>query len=130
MPALPGKSASKTTTIDFVFFHFVAENPFGRVEQPGGARAIASCGLQRVLDQILLEGVDGLIQTHLGYSAGTFGGLQRRRQMVAVNDVALADQRRAFDNVLELAHVARPDRKSTRLNSSHLGISYAVFCLK
>src|SRR5262245_64534553 len=25
---------------------------------------------------------------------------------------------------------ARVDRKSTRLNSSHLGISYAVFCLK
>src|ERR1039458_1159760 len=25
---------------------------------------------------------------------------------------------------------ANPDRKSTRLNSSHLGISYAVFCLK
>src|SRR5258705_6468854 len=35
----------------------------------------------------------------------------------------------------ELVHVARGrqrigDRKSTRLNSSHLGISYAVFCLK
>src|SRR5471030_3347552 len=27
-------------------------------------------------------------------------------------------------------HVCSPDRKSTRLNSSHLGISYAVFCLK
>src|SRR5256885_8145389 len=25
---------------------------------------------------------------------------------------------------------SRPDRKSTRLNSSHLEISYAVFCLK
>src|SRR5258705_1509731 len=25
---------------------------------------------------------------------------------------------------------ATSDRKSTRLNSSHLGISYAVFCLK
>src|SRR5437899_9404860 len=25
---------------------------------------------------------------------------------------------------------AQGDRKSTRLNSSHLGISYAVFCLK
>src|ERR1035441_10894021 len=25
---------------------------------------------------------------------------------------------------------AKTDRKSTRLNSSHLGISYAVFCLK
>src|SRR5256885_5759250 len=26
--------------------------------------------------------------------------------------------------------MAKPDRKSTRLNSSHLVISYAVFCLK
>src|SRR5207302_9665321 len=26
--------------------------------------------------------------------------------------------------------LARPDRKSTRLNSSHVKISYAVFCLK
>src|SRR3989442_8233545 len=26
--------------------------------------------------------------------------------------------------------VTRPDRKSTRLNSSHVRISYAVFCLK
>src|SRR5205814_6406388 len=26
--------------------------------------------------------------------------------------------------------LSSPDRKSTRLNSSHLGISYAVFCLK
>src|SRR5690242_21643596 len=25
---------------------------------------------------------------------------------------------------------SRPDRKSTRLNSSHMSISYAVFCLK
>ena len=26
--------------------------------------------------------------------------------------------------------LSEKDRKSTRLNSSHLGISYAVFCLK
>src|SRR5436853_2971612 len=26
--------------------------------------------------------------------------------------------------------MSKADRKSTRLNSSHLGISYAVFCLK
>src|SRR5699024_11845028 len=31
----------------------------------------------------------------------------------------------ALDDVL-----ARADRKSTRLNSSHVSISYAVFCLK
>src|SRR3712207_6925404 len=28
------------------------------------------------------------------------------------------------------ARARRPDRKSTRLNSSHANISYAVFCLK
>src|SRR5699024_12420310 len=27
-------------------------------------------------------------------------------------------------------HDRQPDRKSTRLNSSHVSISYAVFCLK
>src|SRR5205814_7749888 len=36
---------------------------------------------------------------------------------------------RGLDQKIELdQHL--PDRKSTRLNSSHLGISYAVFCLK
>src|SRR5947199_3282604 len=30
----------------------------------------------------------------------------------------------------ELREMEGQDRKSTRLNSSHLGISYAVFCLK
>src|SRR5258705_9925063 len=30
----------------------------------------------------------------------------------------------------QVAEDNRGDRKSTRLNSSHLGISYAVFCLK
>src|SRR5438045_6128176 len=35
----------------------------------------------------------------------------------------------AAEGVL-VADGAAPDRKSTRLNSSHLGISYAVFCLK
>src|SRR3712207_8491357 len=31
---------------------------------------------------------------------------------------------------LEAAHPGTQDRKSTRLNSSHANISYAVFCLK
>src|SRR2546426_2808324 len=39
---------------------------------------------------------------------------------------------RDLDRTLTLRVVAREpvDRKSTRLNSSHLVISYAVFCLK
>src|SRR5699024_11686987 len=31
---------------------------------------------------------------------------------------------------LGMCRLARRDRKSTRLNSSHVSISYAVFCLK
>src|SRR5690625_6705367 len=30
----------------------------------------------------------------------------------------------------EIINIAKTDRKSTRLNSSHVAISYAVFCLK
>src|SRR3712207_8242763 len=33
-------------------------------------------------------------------------------------------------DLLPPQRAARPDRKSTRLNSSHANISYAVFCLK
>src|SRR5205814_9343154 len=43
--------------------------------------------------------------------------------------------KKSGESSLEVSYVltSRPpkqDRKSTRLNSSHLGISYAVFCLK
>src|SRR5439155_25442386 len=44
-----------------------------------------------------------------------------------ISDAALGD------NILERptqAKVLAQDRKSTRLNSSHVAISYAVFCLK
>src|SRR5258705_6552118 len=34
------------------------------------------------------------------------------------------------DRGIEVRGLIKADRKSTRLNSSHLGISYAVFCLK
>src|SRR5690625_6238759 len=34
------------------------------------------------------------------------------------------------DIVLRILEKMRTDRKSTRLNSSHVAISYAVFCLK
>src|SRR5215471_13797768 len=36
----------------------------------------------------------------------------------------------ANDDVAVGQHSEQPDRKSTRLNSSHVEISYAVFCLK
>src|SRR5690606_40064109 len=45
-----------------------------------------------------------------------------------------AESRRLVDRhggaVVRHGHALEPDRKSTRLNSSHVEISYAVFCLK
>src|SRR5205814_6801930 len=37
---------------------------------------------------------------------------------------------RTYDDAAHHSEIFHEDRKSTRLNSSHLGISYAVFCLK
>src|SRR5438045_7012675 len=50
--------------------------------------------------------------------------LTGKRRLVMIGD----DQRRRLQPVDQC--VRARDRKSTRLNSSHLGISYAVFCLK
>src|SRR5205814_6181517 len=41
-----------------------------------------------------------------------------------------SDPRLILADDLDQTRVGKLDRKSTRLNSSHLGISYAVFCLK
>src|SRR2546421_6352521 len=46
-----------------------------------------------------------------------------------VSGHSLADTRSTASDTTE-SHTAAQDRKSTRLNSSHDQISYAVFCLK
>src|SRR5437868_11631049 len=61
------------------------------------------------------------------------GGLgpQRLAFLVVLLDfrVLVVDVQRR-DHALGEDPGAEPDRKSTRLNSSHVSISYAVFCLK
>src|SRR5207249_9361753 len=51
-------------------------------------------------------------------------------QAVAVGAVGGGDGQQLLERVGDLLVRALPDRKSTRLNSSHVSISYAVFCLK
>src|SRR3712207_9307124 len=43
---------------------------------------------------------------------------------------ALLQRLRLLSRRQAVLSLPRPDRKSTRLNSSHANISYAVFCLK
>src|SRR5205814_9972368 len=44
--------------------------------------------------------------------------------------LAKLGERSVIPKLLQMLAQLSKDRKSTRLNSSHLGISYAVFCLK
>src|SRR5690625_6242306 len=49
------------------------------------------------------------------------------------DDISIEDEKQAVNQtkvVLSTIIVGILDRKSTRLNSSHVAISYAVFCLK
>src|SRR2546427_207513 len=73
----------------------------------------------------------------LGARLGPFAAAQAVHHGVA--DGAVAAQRVAADHAVllrsqaldgALAGEVEADRKSTRLNSSHSQISYAVFCLK
>src|SRR5690606_39627079 len=52
---------------------------------------------------------------------------QFRREIGNVDNLTGGHHSQPVADIFELAHV---DRKSTRLNSSHVKISYAVFCLK
>src|SRR3712207_7345586 len=59
---------------------------------------------------------------HVGSDTGTDAGVRPARAPPA---------QPVFEHQpLDQLHAGRPDRKSTRLNSSHANISYAVFCLK
>src|ERR1039458_1803305 len=61
---------------------------------------------------------------------GQGGGSAARVGRLALTGAAQAGQRVAGGVEEHFAIGGVQDRKSTRLNSSHLGISYAVSCLK
>src|SRR2546426_5818861 len=61
-----------------------------------------------------------LFRSLFGGAGQVAGESERGGEFTAGRDRIVAVSERLF----------KPDRKSTRLNSSHLVISYAVFCLK
>src|SRR3712207_7219326 len=76
-----------------------------------------------------------LFRSRLRRRRGEESGIARERELDAgareratdLGAVAVLD---GDAQVVEGVPVGRRDRKSTRLNSSHANISYAVFCLK
>src|SRR5438034_8735789 len=93
-----------------------------RAERPSRHERLAD--RQHARHGVDLRGLECLVETHLREDGGEPPGEHR-----------LAAARRAdHQNVMppsggDLERALR-DRKSTRLNSSHTVISYAVFCLK
>src|SRR5690606_41369104 len=75
------------------------------------------------------DGLSGLVLLDLpdfdSVERGYAAEVERLLRMVDVV-VWVVDPQKYADHVLH----ERQDRKSTRLNSSHVKISYAVFCLK
>src|SRR5438045_8304854 len=51
-------------------------------------------------------------------------------EAISIEDITVHATPELADSELWTFLPAQEDRRSTRLNSSHLGISYAVFCLK
>src|SRR3712207_1745050 len=107
---------------------------FDRVGSAGDDRAPLGPGAVVDLDALVAEdaqGPEGLRRLHAGQRVDD--DLLVLAQAEAVVDDRQLD-RVAHHRGSLLAKVAIPgnrvDRKSTRLNSSHANISYAVFCLK
>src|SRR5256885_10572547 len=79
-------------------------------------------------------GVDVLRQWAVQPRSTSFGSQTQTQQVAQLYAATLsAVQLRDWAEAREMSgrlQVATADRKSTRLNSSHLVISYAVFCLK
>src|ERR1035438_924401 len=68
------------------------------------------------------------VMAHMGAELHLGGGQQGPRMALRFQELEDFHPDRIYEKI-ELFQTLR-DRKSTRLNSSHLGISYAVFCLK
>src|SRR5689334_23442462 len=71
-----------------------------------------------------------LFRSHLDESLRALDGELGHGGVVLGRPVERRGDDLALDGPLHVRDLFRTDRKSTRLNSSHSSISYAVFCLK
>src|SRR5438552_10922173 len=87
----------------------------------------------RCLGEVVVDSFHQRCQVRLSWQKCTAAGLSRRSlssDRPKVDASSIMPARGASPSNMLTVQQASPDRKSTRLNSSHQIISYAVFCLK
>src|SRR5437762_6897211 len=95
---------------------------------PGGSVLDAQCPSRLVLDRIADKWTALIIQV-LAHGTKRYAALQR--EIGGISQKMLTQTLRSLERDGLVQRKVHPvDRKSTRLNSSHRCISYAVFCLK
>src|SRR5690625_5536003 len=80
--------------------------------------------------KIMLPGISHDLRTPLARMRLEIEMSQMSDEARQAIDEDLAQINHSIEQLMEYARPAGRDRKSTRLNSSHVAISYAVFCLK
>src|SRR2546429_1223113 len=89
------------------------------------------CSSDLIFQNSRLIAFDGEMVMRLALGDQIVGQLALRQQGIGTDLLALnGDGFEQWDGGLDLVGAFDLDRKSTRLNSSHGYISYAVFCLK
>src|SRR5262245_62864444 len=88
-------------------------------------RDLHSCPTRRSSDLKRNETLIAMIERNVRVPVKVMGDLRAQLAACHISESSLIELARHYgpDKI-------QRDRKSTRLNSSHLGISYAVFCLK
>src|SRR5690242_13066548 len=122
--------------VDGVSFEIAKGETFALLGESGCGKSITALSIMRLLPEasaiasgsVGLDGEDLLLlpETSMRGIRGRRISMIFQEPMLSLNPVmTVAEQ---IGEVLQ--RFLKKDRKSTRLNSSHMSISYAVFCLK
>src|SRR5579862_2825829 len=77
----------ESVIVDAQVLDSVTQHSLARIEQPCGLRPVPAGRFERVLNQILLERIDRVAERDVGAGPGRFSRLQRRRQVMRVQDL-------------------------------------------
>src|SRR4051812_49849862 len=104
----------------------------GEISREGQVLDWRPSGDQTKLPDVVVRVAGGDARSGCDPEADTSGSANQRLGRVVVTDpgIGAVDGGVPARVPVETPPSTAPDRKSTRLNSSHMSISYAVFCLK